>query len=402
MTVAAGSCSHARSHVVDSRFHGHGYSTITSHRIFCDVCRLQRWLDIEAALAGAQAELGLIPIEHAEAIAAAASIETLDEAAIARAIQATGHSLVGLLRALEAAAGDDARTSVHFGATTQDIQDTGQALEMREVLSEVQHGLEALVHTLLPFAIEHRDSLMIGRTHARPALPTTFGFKVVGWVDEPCRQLDRVTQARPRLLVAQLGGGVGTMAGFGALGPELLARFARRLGLGVPAVTWHAIRDRVAEFGCLLGMIASTLARIADEIRTLGRPEFGELEEAWSRGQIGSSTMPHKRNPEVCEQIVVLARLARAQVPLLLDAMTTEHERDGRTLRLEWPAVADVSHYTLTAVHLLEQVLQGLRVHTDTMADHAREVGDLICSEAIMLALAQVLGKDTPTIGSTG
>lgn len=386
-------CSHDRSHVLDSRFHGHCYSTLKSRGVFCDVCRLQRWLDIEVALAQSQAELGMIPVGHAEAIAAAAHFGQLDHDAIADAIRATGHSLVGLLRALEERAGQEAATSVHLGATTQDIQDTGQALEMRDVLDLITRDLHDLLGVLRPLAIAHRETLMIGRTHARPALPMTFGLKVAGWIDELVRHLDRIGQARARIVVAQLSGGVGTMVGFGDRGPELLERFAHRLGLGVPVVSWHAIRDRVAEFGSLLGMIASSAARIADEVRLLGRPEFDELEEVWSHGQIGSSTMPHKRNPEVCEQIVVMARLARAQVPVLFDAMLTEHERDGRTLRLEWPAVAEVSHYTLTSLSMLTTVLAGLRVRGDVMGARAHEVSALINSEAIMLALAEVIGK---------
>jgi adenylosuccinate lyase len=386
-------CAHSRSHVVDNAFHSGGYSTSESRSIFCDTCRLQRWLDIEVALAISQAELEMIPFEVAHKIEGAANIDNFDHAAIRNGIAVTGHSLVPLLGELRKAVGSYAAQFIHHGATTQDIQDTGQSLEFREVLELVESQLIALLDKLDAIAVAHRDLLTVGRTHAQPALPTTFGLKVAGWIDELTRHIVRIREARPRLLVAELHGGVGTMAAFRGRGPELLDRFAKRLGLGVPDVGWHVIRDRVPEFLFLLAGVAASLARAADEVRLLCRPEFGELQEFWEAGRLGSSTMPHKRNPENAEQVVVLARLTRAQVTLGLEAMIVEHERDYRGTRLEWPAVAAASHYTLTALSLTNLVIDCISVREQTMESTARKLADFACTEALSFLLGQRVGQ---------
>ncbi len=389
------SCRHERGHVLDSFFHGDGYATAASRRIFCDRCRLQRWLDVEAALALSQAELGMIPAEAGKAIALACGAGIIDFEALGEEFRRTGHSLVPLLRGLQAVCEGTTGEFVHYGATTQDIQDTAQALEMGDVLDEVDRDLTAIVRWLLGLAVEHRGTLMVGRTHAQPALPITFGLKAASWLDELLRHAQRLTALRERVMVAELFGGAGTMAGFGDQGLELLDRFAARLGLGVPTVAWHASRDRVAEFGVTLAMLAATLARIADEVRTLSRDEVQEVAEGWQHGQVGSSTMPHKRNPERSEQVVVLARLARANASLGLECMIQEHERDARGLRMEWVAVADVSHHTLAALSLTRVVLEGLQVYGERMSAYSHEAAEAICSEALMLELARRMGKQT-------
>lgn len=386
-------CRHERGHITDSRFHGDSYATAESRRIFCDTCRMQRWLDIEVVLAASQADVGVIPAVVAEQIGRAADIDRIDLDRLRDDFRATRHSLVPLLRALAELCPDGTGDFVHLGATTQDVQDTAQVLEMRDVCDLVDRDLRGVLARLRTLAVDHRDTVMIGRTHARPALPTTFGLKVAAWIDELCRHMERLSAMRDRVLVAELHGGVGTMAGFQGHGRQLLRSFAARLGLGVPTVAWHTTRDRVAEFVTTLAMLVATLARIADEIRTLGRPEFGEVEEGWQHGQVGSSTMPHKRNPEACEQVVVLARLARSCATLGLEAMIDEHERDSRALRLEWSAVADVSHHALAALDVLSGVLAGLHVHAERMAQHARQAAGELCSEALMLALASRVGK---------
>lgn len=388
-------CGHERSHIVDSPFYGHRYSTQASHRIFCNDCRFQRWLDVEAALALSQAELGMIPSAKADLIAAAAHVEYLDLGKVSAEIRKTGHSLVGLLHVWQEVLEDGAGEFIHYGATTQDIQDTGQSLEMKEVVHEVEAGLQRLLETMLQLARSHGSALMVGRTHGQPALPMTFGIKLASWMDEILRHVERLEAMKDRVVVAQLFGGVGTMAGFDNHGPALLHVFSQRLGLGAPAVAWHVARDRVAEYGSTLAMVTMTLARVAEEIRMLSRPELGEFEETWRSGNVGSSTMPHKRNPEGCEQVVVMARLGAAQAGILVNSMFVEHERDSRGLRLEWAAAADVSHYCLAALAILGDIVGGLIVHSERMAQHARSAADGVCSEALMLALGQHIGKQS-------
>jgi len=389
---SAGECRHDRGHITDSRFFGNRYATPASRRIFCDVCRKQRWLDIEAALALAQAELGILPQDVAYRIARRARLEYIDLDAVQAEIERSGHSLVGLLRVFEAACGD-AGQYIHLGATTQDIQDTGQVLELRDVLAELRPALDGILVRLADLAEAHAETVALGRTHAQPALPMGFGLKPAGWIDELSRHRERLDQMAQRVLVAQLFGGAGTMAGFGGHGPALLERFAARLGLGVPSIGWHVARDRVVEFVSVLAMITGTLARIADEIRTLSRPEFGEVEESWREGKVGSSTMPHKRNPERCEQVVVMARLTAAQVGLALAGMIGDHERDSRALRVEWACVPDAAHYCLAACQMVTESVSGLIVHTDRLRRNVDAVADRVMSERLMLALGEHIGK---------
>ncbi|HET9894925.1 MAG TPA: adenylosuccinate lyase family protein [Streptosporangiaceae bacterium] len=388
-------CPHQRGHIVDSRFFGGRYSSAASRRIFCDECRVQRWLSVEAALALAQADLGIIPVRAARDIAAAARAELIDFGAVEAETERTGHSLVGLLRVFQAACAADSGQYVHFGATTQDIQDTAQALEMRDVLDMLDETLRGTARHLARLADEHAGTVALGRTHAQPALPITFGLKIAGWLDEILRHLERLAQARQRVLVAELFGGAGTMAAFGPRALELLDGFAARLGLGAPVTGWHVARDRVAEFVTTVAMAAGTLGRAADEIRILSRPEFGEVSEAWSYGKVGSSTMPHKRNPERCEQIVVLARLAAAQAPVALTAMIGDHERDSRSLRLEWACVADVSHYALGAAEIFAETARGLQVHPERLKANTYAVAEQVASEPLMMALAVRHGKQS-------
>ncbi len=386
---------HGPCHIVDSRFHGGGYANEATRAIFGDRARLQRWLDVEVALTRSQADLGIVPADAADEIERRAVLGRLDLRKVAGGIHRTGHSIVPLLGALRGACEGDAGEWIHYGATTQDIQDTAQSLEMRDVLDVLTELCDGLIGRLADGSREHRHQLMVARTHSVPALPTTFGLKMAGWLDELTRQRERITQARPRLLAAQLFGGVGTMAALGDHAVELLECFAARLGLSAPATAWHVSRDRIAEYVHLLAMFAATTARIADEIRTLNRREIGEVEIGWSAHQVGSSTMPHKRNPEACEQVVALARLAKAQVMLSLDAMVLEHERDYRGTRLEWCAVTDVSHYTVAAASMLDDVLDGLTIHGTTMATRARACREALCTEAFVFALAKRRGKET-------
>lgn len=389
------SCAHERGHITDSRFYGNRYATSGSRRIYCDVCRKQRWLDIEAALAQAQGELGMIPARAVAGIVSAARLECIDLDAVQAEIDRSGHSLVGLLRVLQVACPDDTGEYIHFGATTQDIQDTGQALEMRDTLDEVTREIAAILASLVELAEQHAGTVAVGRTHARAALPMSFGLKVASWIDELLRHTERLATARSRVVVAQLFGGAGTMAGFGGGGVVLLERFAARLGLAVPTLGWHVARDRVVEFVTTLAMVSGTLGRVADEIRTIGRPEFGEVTEPWRYGKVGSSTMPHKRNPERCEQVVVMAKLAAAQAGIAFTAMVGDHERDARALRVEWACVPDVSHYTLAACEIVRELVTGLTVHEDRLRVNAQEVADQLATERLMLALGRQLGKQT-------
>ena len=381
------------SHIIDSRYHGSAYCTAESKAIFEDNARLDRWLKIEIALAQAQAKLGIIPVEAANEIMRVANLANLDLEKIAQGIQRTNHRLVPLLKEVEKKCKNDFGQYIHFGATTQDIQDTEQILAIKSVIHIIEKDLKEILVLLKDLAEKHRLTLQTGRTHAQPALPITFGLKAAAWYDEMYRSLERLHSSKERILVAELFGGCGTMSAFGEKGLDLLEAFSNLLELNAPAMSWHVARDRIVEYVFNLAILTAGLARIADEIRTLSRHEFGELSIEWQSGTIGSSTMPHKRNPEECEQVVVLARLVKAQANVILDTQIVDHERDYRGTRIEWVAVTDASHYSLKALEISKFVLSNLKVNKDVMFESTTKYKEEICTEALMFELAKMLGK---------
>ncbi|MGE4133733.1 MAG: lyase family protein, partial [Bdellovibrionales bacterium] len=310
---------------------------------------MQRWLDVEVALATAQEALGIVPIGVAAEMRKHADIRLYNLEHLKERTRVTKHSLMPLLTALESRLSPFACAHLHRGATTQDIQDTALALEMRDIFALMRRKIHETLELLKTLMQSHQFTLMAGRTHSMPASPITLGIKFAGWADELMRDLERLDQAEKRVCVVQLFGAVGTQASFDSRGQDLIKKFAELLGLGVPSTSWHASRDRVAEFTFVLAMVASSLARFADELRTLNRVEIREVIMGFQPGEIGSSCMPHKRNPEDAEQIVVLGRLAKAQVGPMLEAMIVEHERDYRGTRMEWPCVMQAAHYSYNA-----------------------------------------------------
>jgi adenylosuccinate lyase len=376
--------------LTDSTLYAHLWGTDELRRVFDEAGRIQGWLDVLAALAQAQAELGIIPEEAAKAIAGSSSVELLDLDAVAEETRRTGHSTLGLIRGLQAVLPDEAREWVYYGATVQDVTDTWSALAARKVLGVAWRDLRAIEEILLSLAEVHRDTLMAGRTHGQPGSPITFGYKAAGWADEVRRHLDRLREAGPRLFAGQLGGGVGTLAFFGSGGIELRRRFCGLLGLEDPAVSWTSSRDRPAELVHLLAMVTATLARVGNEVYQLSRPEIGELAETPGPGVVGSITMPHKRNPEVAEHLVTLSRLVRAQQGVVLEGMVAEGERDGRGWKAEWAAVPEACLLAGAALDLAKRMLAGLQVNRDAMR---RNLGAMAASEKLLATLAPSRGK---------
>ncbi len=387
------SCNTVRSHIVDSRFFSRGYTTAEARRIFCDYRRLQRWLDVEVALVLCQAEMKIIPSDAAEELKRTARIELLDMDAIESDIVHTGHSLIPLLDAWRKVVGRDAGRYMHFGATTQDIQDTAQSLEIQDVVTIIERDVCIIIKELIRLAEKYRDLVMVGRTHGQHALPTTLGLKFAVWLDEMLRNADRLQECGKRVIVSQLFGGVGTMAAFGDSGLELLVNFSERLRLAPPLSAWHTARDRLAEFQAVMAIIAGNLAKIANEICQLARDEIGELEEPFHLGKIGSSTMPHKRNPEMCEQVVVLAKLIKAEAGLGFESLISEHERDYRSIRLEWVTVTDASLFLCGALDLTKSILKNLMVHEKNIQLNTERSACLISMEALMFVLGKKIGK---------
>jgi adenylosuccinate lyase len=380
-------------HLADSVVYRHLWSTPELRALLDDEGRTQGWLDILAALAAAQAELGLIPAEAAEQIRAHARVELLDLEQVAAGTRATGHSTLGLIRCLRSLLPDSASEWVYHGATVQDVTDTWFAVVMRSVLDVVERDLARCQAAALDLARQHRDTLMSGRTHGQPGLPITFGFKAAVWASELARHRERVSQARPRLEVVQLGGGLGTMEFWGEAAIDLLTAFAARLGLGAPDLPWITARDRIAEFATLLAMVTATLGKIGNEIYELQRPELGELSEPFTPGQVGSITMPHKRNPELAEHLDTLSRRVRANAGTAIEGMVALHERDGRGWKAEWLLLPESSLLTGAALCFAVRLLEGLHVHPTRMRANFDAQRGYPLSEPVMRLLARRLGK---------
>ena len=380
-------------HLVDSVLYGHLWSTPELHRLLDDEGRVQSWLEILAALAEAQAKVGIIPSSAALAIREHADVGLLDLAQVGEQTRATGHSTLGLIQCLQDVLPEPAREWVYYGATVQDVSDTWTALVMRDVAEILDRDLAHAEAAALLLAQGHRDTIMSGRTHGQPGLPITFGFKAAVWVSELRRHRVRVAEGRRRWEVAQLGGALGTMEFWGDGALLLLDAFAHNLGLEAPDVPWITARDRIAEFMSLLAMVTATLAKIGQEVYELQRPEIGELREPFTAGQVGSITMPHKRNPELSEHLVTLSRIVRANAAVAVESMVQEHERDGRAWKTEWLVFPEACLLTGAALAAAGRLLDGLEVDSERMRANLDTGGGYVLSEPVMRALGDRIGK---------
>jgi adenylosuccinate lyase len=382
-------------HPTDSAVFGHLWTTPEASALFSDEGRIRAWLQILAALAQAQAEVGLVPPAAAAAIQAHADSSRLDLDMIAEQTRATGHSTMGLIRALRQVLPEHAREWVYYGATVQDLSDTWFALVFRALGNIAARDVTRMRDHALSLAAEHRDTPMCGRTHGQPGLPITFGFKAAVWAAELDRHLERLQLGRGRWELIQLGGALGTMEFWGGRALDLLEAFAVQLGLGAPDIPWLTSRDGVAEFIWLLAAMSATVGKIGNEVYQLQRPEIGELRESFTEGTVGSITMPHKRNPEISEHLVTLSRAIRAQAGLALEAMVTEHERDGRAWKTEWLVLPETGMLFAACVDSGARMLGGLRVDADRMLANIGQHRGYLMSEPVMRALADRLGKHT-------
>jgi adenylosuccinate lyase len=355
--------------------------------------RWQAWLDVEVALARAQAELGIIPAAAADAIAAKSKLELLDRKRIDEGFARTGHTIVPLVWELSRVVGEPHGGWVHWGATTQNITQTGDLLVLRQAHAIFLRQIGELLAAMGALAGRTADMAMAGRTHGQHAVPATFGYKIAVWIDELLRHVERLRQAAPRLFVAMLGGGAGTFASLGKQGPPVQAAIGRQLGFGTMTVPSRALGDHLAENICLLGLLAATGGKIGREIYTLMKTEFGEVEEPVPPGTVGSSTMPQKRNPKLCQDVIAAAAEVRSVVPLALEAMTTEHEADRTTSLMMDGAEARASIATGDMLARLTEIFRGLQVDARRMRANLDLGGGLIMAEAVMLDLGAAIGR---------
>ena len=376
------------------------FGTAAMCEVFGNDAFVARCVEVEAALARAQAKLGIIPAEAAEAITHAENSltsghETLDLARLKGETETVGYPILPLVRQLAELTGAAGRY-LHWGATTQDIMDTAVVLQIRNGLRLIEEDLTAVRSHLAELAHKYRDTPIAGRTHLQHALPVTFGYKAAVWLYALDRHAERLGQLRPRVLLVQFGGAAGTLAslGDGEEGLKTRVELAGELGLGDPPITWHVVRDSIAEAVQVLALLAGSLGKIAYDVMLMSATEFGEAAEPFIQGRGSSSTMPQKRNPISCELIIAGAKVLRQQAGLVLDAVITDFERATGPWHVEWVALPEAFGYAAGALHQARFMLGGLIVDADRMAKNLAMTHGLIVAEAVMMGLAPHTGRN--------
>jgi len=386
--------------ILQSTVFGDLFGTAAMREVFGEPALFRNCAVVEAALARAQARLGIIPKEAAAAIskvaeAIAGGSQPLDFERLKRETATVGFPILPLVRQLAERAGDAGRW-LHWGATTQDIMDSAAVLQIRDGLALIEAELETLRGHLAALAKKYRDTPMPGRTFFQQALPVTFGYKAAVWLSSFDRHAERLAEVKKRVLVAQFGGAVGTLASLGS-GRDALAtvgELARELGLAEPAITWHVARDTIAETVQFLALVGGSLGKIADDVMLMSATEFGEAAEPFEAGRGSSSTMPQKRNPISCGIIIAAARALRQQAGLALDAMVNSFERNAAAWHLEWIAVPEAFGYAAGALHQTVFLTGGLIVDAGGMEKNLGLTHGLIVAEAVMMGLAPVIGRN--------
>jgi 3-carboxy-cis,cis-muconate cycloisomerase len=358
-----------------------------------DEAWLQAMLDVEAALARAEADVGVITGAQAEAIAAACRAGDFDVDELGGAARLGGNPVIPLVRALSERVGGNAAHAVHWGATSQDVLDTAAMLVTAGALDAIGADLERVATSAADLAERHRDSLVAGRTLLQHALPTTFGLKAAGWLVAVLEVADRVAWVRTERLAVQLGGAAGTLASLGDDGPAVVARLGERLGLAAPLLPWHTDRTRIADIAGVLGQTAGVAGKIALDVALLAQTEVAEAFEPAGPGRGGSSTLPHKRNPVGAASVAAAVRRADGLVGTLYGAMVQEHERAAGAWQAEWPALTELLQLTGGATAHVAEVLAGLEVDTERMRANLDLTRGAVLAERAALRLAADLGR---------
>jgi 3-carboxy-cis,cis-muconate cycloisomerase len=364
--------------------------------VFSDAARLQRMLDFEAALARAEARCGVIPNAAAEAIASECKAELIDGNALAVATVESANPAIPLVKqltALVAKHDPDAAQFVHWGATSQDANDTGLVLQIREALKIIEADLSALCRSLAELAQKHRSTPIVGRTLMQQALPTTFGVKVAAWLDGMNRHRVRLAEIRERALVVQFGGAVGTLAALRDKGLQVAEALAAELHLALPAMPWHTQRDRVAEVATTLGLCTGTLGKMARDISLHMQTEIAEVAEPADDGRGGSSAMPHKRNPVSSAVVLSAATRVPGLVSTMLSAMAQEDERGLGNWHAEWETLPQIFRLTAGALHQMATIVPHLEVDEARMRHNLEATQGLIFAEAVTMAMAAHISK---------
>src|SRR5438270_2299699 len=379
--------------LIDSAVFRDIFSTPEMRSVFSDENRVQKYLDFEAALARAQARLGIIPKEAAEEICRHCHAAEIDFGKLKMQTERIGYPVLPVVQQLVALCRDGLGEWCHWGATTQDITDTATVMQIRDALDLVAADMTAISRLLADLAARYRDTPMAGRSNLQQAVPITFGFKAASLLAAMQRHRARLAELRPRVLVGEFAGAAGTLSSLGKDGLKVQSALMAELGLGEPEIAWHTVRDRIGEVGCFLGLVTSTLGKLSMDVKLLMQTEVAEVFEPFHEGRGSSSTMPQKRNPISCVYIHATAAVVRQQVAALLEAAVADHERSTGPWQIEWIALPEIFLLASGALAQTKLMLSGLEVDADRMRANLDLTRGTIVSEAVMMGLAPHLGR---------
>ncbi len=369
------------------------FSTPEMRAVFSDEARTGYYLEIEAALARAQARLGIIPEPAAREIVRQCRIENIDLARLKQQTERIGYPILGVVQQIVALCADRLGEWCHWGATTQDITDTAVVMQIRAALDLVEKDMEAIAAALADLSRRYRDTPMAGRSNLQQAVPLTFGFKTAALLAAMQRHRERLAQLRPRVLVGEFGGAVGTLASLGNNGLEVQSALMAELGLGQPEIAWHTVRDRIGEVACFLGLLTGTLGKISMDVKLLMQTEVAEVYEPFYEARGSSSTMPQKRNPISCLYIHSTVALVRQHVAALLEAAVADHERSTGPWEIEWISLPEIFLLASGALAQTRLMLAGLEVDAARMRANLDLTKGMVVSEAVMMGLGPHLGR---------
>lgn len=377
---------------IDSAIFKNQFGTEEMRAIFSDESQIQSWLDTWGALAKAEAKNGVIPESAAEEITQKAQVKDFNMDEIRREIEKTSHPLMPQIRYLTKLVSPEAGKWIHWGATTQDILDTGLMLQMKKAQTLLLKQSKELLSKLLDKAEKYKNLTMAGRTNTQQAVPITLGYKFAVWADELGREIKQIETFSKDSFVGELGGAAGSLASLDGKGIQIRNDMCDFLGLSKPEISWHVARDRFATFASLNVILAGTVGQIANQIMLLQRNEIGEVEEGFKMGKISSSTMPQKRNPMICDQIMQDVHLAQNEVAIVFPAMILEDERDVKYYA-ENNYLSEICLYISAALKKMNRIMDQMIVHEDKIQENLGLTHGLIVSERVMLVLGEKLGR---------
>jgi len=380
--------------ILDSAVFRDIFTTPAMRHVWSDENRVQKYLDFEAALARAQARLGIIPKNAAAEIVRHCEAKQIDMAKLKEATEKIGYPVLPVVQQLVALCKDGLGEWSHWGATTQDITDTATIMQIREALDLIENEIDGIRDALATLAKKYRDTPMAGRSNLQQAVPITFGYKMATLLGAYERHKQRLDELRPRVLVGEFGGAAGTLSSLGKDGLKVQTELMKELKLGQPDISWHTVRDRIAEVGCFLGLVTGTCGKIAFDVKLLMQTEVEEVYEPFHQGRGSSSTMPQKRNPISSVYITAQTAMVKQLAAALLEAMVEDHERATGPWEIEWIALPEIFMLSAGALAQTRFVVEGLQVNEKRMRDNIGITKGLLMSEAVMMGLGTAIGRN--------